>query len=283
MTEITQKAMLVRLHIKQWGARKQDKQVTHKIEKAYNATNSGSFNKRLVAEDAIKTVSKTANAARSFHYENTLPWGDDGSRILLSKNYLPYTGEMRRLKASFEEAVAQFIADYKDLVEDARVRLNDMFNRGDYPDGAQIENKYGLEVFIDPLPSAADFRVTLQAEEIDQIRKQIQARNQSAFEEAMRDVWNRLYQSVKHMADKLHQADAVFRNSLVNNLCELCALLPRLNLSDSKELEDMRHQVEDKLCRFEPDELRTNLKKRSQVATDASAILETMKGYIGHG
>ena len=183
----------------------------------------------------------------------------------------------------FEEAVARFIADYKDLVEDARVRLNSMFNRGDYPDGAQIENKYRLEVFIDPLPSAADFRVTLQAEEIDQIRKRIQARNRSAFEEAMRDVWNRLYQSVKHMADKLHQADAVFRNSLVNNLCELCALLPRLNLRDSKELEDMRHQVEDKLCRFEPDELRTNLKKRSQVATDASAILETMKGYIGNG
>jgi hypothetical protein len=45
----------------------------------------------------------------------------------------------------------------------------------------------------------------------------------------------------------------------------------------------MRHQVEDKLCRFEPDELRTNLKKRSQVAADASAILETMKGYIGNG
>jgi len=85
------------------------------------------------------------------------------------------------------------------------------------------------------------------------------------------------------MADRLHDADAKFKNSLVTNLRDLCALLPRLNLKDSKELEEMRRQVEKKLCRIEPNALRSNKQIRSQVASDASDILDVMKGYIGHG
>ena len=283
MNEITEKAMLVRLNIKQWSARKYDKNVTTKVEETYNAQNSGRFNKRLVAEEAIKAVAKTASAARIFHYENTLPWKDDGARILLAKNYLPYTAKMRELKSDFEQAAGEFVANYQALVNDARENLNGMFNPEDYPSEAKIKTKYGLEVSVTPLASEQDFRVTLQAEEVDRIKEDIQARNQAAFQEAMADVWNRLYKAVKHMADRLQDADAKFKNSLVGNLCDLCALLPRLNLNDSKELEAMRRKVEEKLCRVEPDELRKNKKTRSQVATDASEILDVMKGYMGHG
>jgi len=209
MTEITEKAMLVRLNIRQWGARKYDKRVTHKVEETFNAQNAGRFNKRLVAEEAVKKVAKTANAARSFHYENTLPWGDDGARILLAQNYLPYTGRMRELKADFEASVTQFIEDYRDLVDAAREHLNGMFNADDYPDEAQIRTKYGLEVSVDPLPAEGDFRVELQNDEVQQIKERIHARNQSAYQEAMGDVWGRLYKTVKHMADRLHDADDV--------------------------------------------------------------------------
>ena len=283
MTEITEKAMLVRLHIRQWSASKNDKKVTHKVEQAYNAQNTGRFNKRLVAEEAIKKVAKTANEARKFHYDNTLPWGDDGSRILLSKNYLSYTSKMQALKSGFEVTVGEFIANYSALVEDARQRLKGMFNPGDYPDGSRIQKKYTFEVSIDPLPSEADFRVTLQDEEVERIKERIKTRNRLAYQEAMADVWQRLYKSVKHMADRLQEADGVFRNTLVSNLCDLCALLPRLNLSDSQKLETMRRTVEKKLCRFAPGELRRDQKKRFQVATDATAILDVMKGYMDHG
>lgn len=283
MNEITEKAMLARLHIKQWGARKYDKRVTHKVEATYNAQNSGRFTKRLVAEEAIKEVAQTARAARGFHYDNTLPWGDDGSRILLSKNYLLYTGKMREFKSEFEEAVGEFMANYGAMVEDAQERLKGMFNPEDYPEESRIKDKYSFKVHIDPLPSQEDFRVTLQSEEVDRIKARIQQRNQIAFQEAMADVWNRLYQNVKHMADRLKDADAKFKNTLVNNLCDLCALLPRLNLNDSKELEAMRREVEEKLCKFEPQQLRRDKKIRCQVATDASDILEVMKGYMGHG
>ena len=281
MTDITEKAMLVRLHIKQWSARKYDKKVTNKVEETYNAQNSGRFNKRLVAEEAIKAVGKTANAARIFYYENTLPWGDDGARILLAKNYLTYTGKMRALKSGFEEAVSKFLSNYAALVEEARKTLNGMFDPEDYPRESKIKTKYGFEVSVNPLPSEQDFRVALQAEEVDQIKARIHARNQSAYQEAMKSVWDRLYKNVKHMADRLHDSEAKFKNSLVSNLCDLCALLPRLNLDDSKELEEMRCEVEEKLCRVEPKELRDNKKIRSQVATDASEILDVMKGYMG--
>jgi hypothetical protein len=283
MTAITQKAMLARLHISQWSARKNDKKVTEKVERDFEAVGSGRFNKILVAEEAVREVSKTANAARTFHYENTLPWGDDGSRILPAKNYMAYTGEMRSLKSAFESSVQVFLGSYQALVADSKERLKGMFNEKDYPEISKISEKYAFDVEIDPLPDEADFRVTLQEEEVEAIRRDIKKRSDIAYEEAMKDLWQRLYKGVSHMAEKLKDADGVFRNSLVNNLCDLCSILPRLNLSNSKELEEMRRKVEEELCRFDPEILRTDKVRRSEVAGQAASILDAMKGYMGNG
>jgi hypothetical protein len=158
-----------------------------------------------------------------------------------------------------------------------------MFNEKDYPNNSHIAEKYAFEIQIDPLPDESDFRVTLQAEEVEAICRDIKKRSEIAYEEAMKDLWQRLYKGVEHMAERLKNTDAVFRNSLVHNLCELCAILPRLNVSNSKELEEMRRKVEERLCHFDPDVLRTDKSKRTEVATDAAAILDAMKGYMGNG
>ncbi len=281
MTNLINNAMLVKLNVSQWTARKFDRKVTSEIEKTYAANDSGRFNKILIAQEAIKKVQKTANIARMFHYENTLPWSDSGSRLLPSKNYMDYTYDMRSIKADFEDSVNDLIGTYPELVEEAKIRLNGMFNNDDYPDISELENKYRFHTKIDPIPTSDDFRINLKQEEVDKIKQEIDDRALDAQKVAMKDLWDRLHKTVSHMADTLKEEDKTFKNSLIGNISDLCALLPKLNIDDCPELESMRNIVESKLCTYDVKDLREDINARREATREAKDILSVMGAYMG--
>ena len=278
---LNEKAMLVKLSVSAWTARKHDRKVSKKVEEDYNAKEAGRFNKVLIAQDSIKAISQVVNKARTYHYENTLAWGDDESRLLPSANYNNYSSKMREFRSEFELAVSDFAVKYPDLIEDARLRLNGMFQQADYPSVVDIHKRYDFKVTVNPLPDAEDFRVSLQSEEITKIQEDINRRSQEAQAEAMKDLWNRLYEGVRHMVDRLSDNKAIFRDSLITNLVELCDLMPRLNVLDDPDLERMRNEVEAKLTGYIPDFLRKDKTERKLAARDAQSILDSMAGYVG--
>lgn len=280
--DLSKKAMLVRLSISQWTARKYDKKVSQEVaDKHHIYLDAGRYSKVLIAREEIKKIEKTANEARTFHYENTLPWRDDGARILPASNFDTYSQKMRELRSKFEHAVTLFCDNYPDLIQDARIKLNSLFNPSDYPAVNGVRRKFDFQVTIDPMPDAADFRVTLRDEDIQEIQQDIAKRMKHVQAEAMKDLWHRLHKVVSHMADRLSKTDAVFRNSLVGNLTELVNLLPRLNLAGDVELEAMRKQVEEKLCQHDAQTLRESPKIRQETADNAHSILDAMSGYMG--
>lgn len=282
MKNLTEKAMLVNVHISQWTARKYDKSVSKKVEEDYHAKDAGRYNKILVAVEEIQKIQKAVNTSRIFHYTNTLPWDNfTGDRLLPATNYMKYMEKMRELKNNMEEIVDRFIKVYPDLIEDAKIRLNGMFNSEDYPDPAYIKEKFSFDISIKPIPLSNDFRVSLNNEEIEHIKTNLEIRIKENLDKGMKDLWNRLYNTVKHMVDKLSEQDSIFRNSLVDNIVDLCSLLPNLNVTNDSNLEKLRQEVESRLCIFSPNDLRNNEDDRRQVVEDASKILEAMKGYIG--
>lgn len=286
-SKLADKAMIVRVSISQWTARRYDRKVSDKVASDYGASSeAGRYNKLLVAQEAIKAIAKIAGDARTFHYGNTLPWEDGDIRLLPSANYMPYTAKMREFREKFDTAVADFMAVYPSLVEDARRRLNGMFDASDYPLVSELPRRYGFNVAVSPLADASDFRVDLQASEIQAIRADIEFRLREAQERANAELWQRLFDSVSHMADKLAEVtddgkQGIFRNSLVGNVAELCDLLPRLNVTEDANLEAMRAEVLAKLATADVDTLRKDTATRKQAATDAAAILAAMSGYMG--
>ena len=280
--DLTEKAMLVKLSVTKWSARKHDKAVSKKVAAEYGtAEDRGRYNKILIAQDHLKAISQAENAARTFHYQQTLPWKDDGARILPSANYLEYTAEIRRLKAEFEKEVAAFIDAYPALVSQARYELNGLFNQADYPDPAKINSKFSFEMEVDPLPAADDFRVTLQAGEVSKIKEEIAARLKAAEQTAVNDLYERLRSAVNHMMEKLRDKEGIFRDSLVNNIRDLCELIPRLNFTGDTRLEELRAQAEKDLTAYEPDDLRKNQFARLETADAAAELLAKMAGYTG--
>lgn len=291
MTQLSEKAVLVNLSISQWTARKEDKKVSREVEAQYHAHDAGRYSKVLIAQEEIQKLSSIANEARTFHYENTLPWNDDGTRILPTANYLTYTRKIQELKSKFESAVSTFLDAYPDLVTEAQNRLNGLFNAADYPPIEKITRKFDLTVKVNPMPDSADFRVSLQSDDLEAIRGDLDQRIKENTQQAIGDLWKRLYSGVEHMAETLNDPEAKFRDSLVKNLIDLCELLPRLNLTDDPDLERMRKEIEARLTGHDPEALRPKNAKtpmeesarkeaRKQTAEEASKILKDMEAYF---
>ena len=90
---LTQDAMLVSLRISAWSGRLYDRQASNHVAAHHDATASaGRYNKRLLPKAAFAALTATMSAARTCHYEQSLPWDDQGSRLLTVANYEHYTG-----------------------------------------------------------------------------------------------------------------------------------------------------------------------------------------------
>ena len=80
---LTHDAMLVSLRITAWSGRLYDRQASNHVAAHHDASASaGRYNKRLLPKAAFAALTATVSEARSQHYANSLPWDDQGSRLL---------------------------------------------------------------------------------------------------------------------------------------------------------------------------------------------------------
>ena len=278
---LQQNAMLCSLTISQWTAKKQDKKATAYVKSEFNTTDdAGRYNKALLASTYLDQVKKAANAARTYHYENTLPWLDSGARILPAKHFSTYSAKMREFRADFENAVDAFLHAYPNLVWAAADRLGHLYSSEDYPTAGRIARKFAFDVQVNPIPAADDFRADISAEEVTAIRADLESRAATAQALAGVDLWKRIHTAVSAMAERLSDPKAVFRDSLVSNLCELAEILPALNISDDPMLENLRERLVSTLCRTSPAELREFPQHRAETAAEAAAILDAMAPFM---
>lgn len=279
---LSDKALLVQLNISQWTARKYDKRATQQVADQNNTTlAAGRYNKSLLPlNDYLAQVHQKAGAIRQRYYTNTLPWGIEGTQMLPSANYLAFMTEFRKEKGEWESLVNMFVDNYSILKHDAKRVLGNLYNEADYPDENAIAAKFRMDMAVFPVPST-DFRVALSEGEITRLQGDIEARLQQASASALKDVWQRLFDRVQHIAEKLADPTAIFRDSMVENARELCALLPRLNFADDPNLERMRLQVEGRLASHHPDALRNDPDLRRNAALEAKQIMDKMSVFMG--
>jgi hypothetical protein len=278
---LNDRALLVQLSISQWTARKYDKKATRQVADTFhNFVDQGRYNKALLPMNSLlDNVHKKSTLIRTKYYDNTLPWGIDGTQMLPSANYLAFMSEFRKEKGEWESLVTAFVDNYDALKHDAQRVLGQLYNAEDYPASHEVRHKFKMDMAVFPVPSA-DFRVSIGSEELSRIQQDVERRVKDAEQAALKDVWQRLYDRVKHMAEKLADPKAIFRDSMLENTREICALLPRLNFSDDPNLEAMRQQVEASLLKH-PEALRNDPDLRQDTAAEAKKIMDAMGAFMG--
>ena len=280
--KLSDKALLVQLNISQWTARKYDKRATEQVaQQNGSASQAGRYNKSLLPmNDAPNNIHQKSTLIRKKFYTNTLPWGIEGTMMLPSANYLNFMTEFRKEKADWESLVDTFYHEYPRLHADAQRFLGNLYNKADYPELHDIQRKFKMDMAVFPVPSN-DFRVSIGDAELERIQQDVEARVENSAQQAMKEAWQRLYDRVKHMAEKLADPKAVFRDTLVENTKEVCSILSRLNFADDPDLETMRQQVEGSLANNHPESLRNDPDLRKNKAEEAKAIMDKMGAFMG--
>jgi len=273
---IQDQAMLISLSVKQWTARKYDKKASVEIEQAHQAVSAGRFNKALLDKQALSALSQTVSSARDFHYTHTLAWSDNGDRLLVSKLFLPYRTRINLLIDQFGIHADQFERNYPSFVHSARTRLGTLYNPDDYPSVNDIRIKFRMQMHISPVPAANDFRVDVGKQDAERIRTEITESTTERIEIAMRDCWSKASKVVQKLHERLSDTDAVFRDSLVENIADVLAILPTMNLTGDKHLNELIDQMKTELI-IPPQRLRDDAHLRSETAQKANEILAKFK------
>jgi hypothetical protein len=133
---------------------------------------------------------------------------------------------------------------------------------------------------LTPIPQGSDFRVSLQAEDVETMKKDLDERLTESLAAAQSDLWQRLATPVKAMVEKLSDSDKIFRNTLVENLSNIVALIPKLNIAGDTSLNDLAVECEAKLLKHNADTLREMPSVRAQTAKDADAIMAKIQGLM---
>ncbi len=271
------KAMIANLNIRSWTARKHDRAISDEVDSNHGAKDGGRYNKLLIDKAALDPLAKHAGQTRDYHYKMTLPWGDNGDRLLPAQSYLEYTKAMRSYKNDGETLTRTFVAAYPNLVADARGRLGTLYDASDYPPVSDIAGRFGVNVGFLPVPDAKDFRVDVGDEALAEIKRSI---NDSVAERqagAVKECWTRLNDVVGKLHVMMLKDKPIFRDSIVSNVTDLIELLPKLNITNDKALNEA--------CKFchvpeSPAELRKHPGARAHLAAKTADMLRMIAGHL---
>jgi hypothetical protein len=275
---ITQKAMLAAVHISIWTATKHDRKVSRDVADRHGARErAGRYNKQLLMGagklDDLRTL---AGQIRQHFYKITLPWSDEGFRLLPSHFLFDLTARMREFEAGFSSGVEQFLGVYPDYIREARAELGSLFREEDYPSADKLREKFSVRLEILPVPTGDDFRVTMSAEEQARIAREIDANVRQSLTRGTDDLWKRLRDVVSHMVDKLSEPETRFHATLVTNIFDLVSLLPQLNVNQDPDLVRFAAQIRDSLCNYTAQDLKKHDILRATTAAEAAGIVAQM-------
>jgi len=137
-----------------------------------------------------------------------------------------------------------------------------------------LTDKFKFKYVFLPVPESGDFRVDVGEALQEELKTQYSTFYENKLSDAMKDIWDRLHETLTHMSNKLAGSEKqIFRDSLVDNAVELCELLRRLNVTNDPKLETARKQLESAMVGVTAEELRKHDDLRLDTKSKVDQIL----------
>lgn len=277
---VSRAAILVDLFISTYSGRKQDKRTQDEVVATKGAASkrAASVYKSLFADcKELEDIGKFQSRARMMHYKLTLPWSDNGSRLLPVRSLLSYKDTMNEYQDEFNRLVDKFLDRYDTLVSAAAFQIGALFDRSEYLTREQVRKKFSFEMAFTPMPTSGDFRLDIESEVQQDLADEYERRMAAQVESSMRDAWGRLHAALTKISDRLTpEADGkkkIFHETMLTNADELCDLLQTLNVTGDAALERARVQLRDALIGVSAKELREVESSRVVVKKSVDSIL----------
>ena len=287
--DITRDAMLVTLRIHNWSGKRYDRKASDHVALHHDAdADAGRYTKRLLPRAAFAALTRAVSAARSAHYDNTLPWDDQGRRLLSVDNFERYTTVLDGCIEQMVHARTRFLEDYDFHVARARASLGRLFDPGDYPAKEALAGKLRIRYQVAPVEDASHFLARLGAEDAARVRRGIERDVEARIEGALGELYRRLGSAVERVGERLRDGEdgkpLVFRNTMIEHLRALVDVAPRLNLFGDAHLAQLCEEVKERIASVEPDALRPSRSfdpgARERVKRAAAELAPRFAGYF---
>jgi hypothetical protein len=278
-TTVAARAVLVDLSIRKWTASTRDKEATTEVTNNHKAASDvGHFYKQLLDPRFTAEVDSVATAAGADHRRRTLPYTDNGSRLLKATALDDYGRAMREWEGKYMAAVDRLIEKWDEAVEDGIRRQGTMGKRSDYPTKGQLRDRYAFGFIVLPVPVGQDLRIDIADEQLARLQAEIDRTTRAAYAATTANIAERIKTRIAYTLKKLTgtRPDGrpdIFRDSLIENIREDVDFLPSLNLTDDPRIAELIDRMRRDLADLSPEGLRINGRLRVETTKKAEAIL----------
>jgi hypothetical protein len=278
-----------------------DHTLTSKVN-AHLQTNPGAgvYRKCRINRKDINLIIKATEGARETHRELTRPWGEDGWRMLPSILVMKYTNEMRAGKAKFEKAIRDIETRWPAIVAQQEQRLGPLFRWNDYPfvyslktpimvngksqhyevdPNVNLAKYYTYDYKMRPTPDTGHFILDLEKQTMDELKQQLRDENQKNLESSKLELWKRLFDPVKNMADICSNDKKIFK-TLISNVKKQIGILKDLNVTNDTDLNLMLDDVRNHLTGFTSGQIRNDVRLKAKLGNKAQLLSDKMEGYM---
>jgi hypothetical protein len=281
--------MLVKVELKKWGGTKTDKSLAEEISDNHSTDSSlYSVSKKLTKNATLKAIKKIDGLIRTdciysgAGYRGFChAWDNNGNYLLPIDAKDKFEKRFAEYRDDREKLVKQFLSEYPNIIDDARVEFGSTFNESDFPHPNEIEDCFSCEVIKNPVPSTDDIRVNLSKDEIDELKANGKAQEDAKIKEITGSVIDKVNGVLGHFSEKI-KAGETFRDSTLDKVIDLCDVLPALNIDGDAKIHQAHQSLMDVFHNTDIDAktLREDKDKATEVADASDKILEELSGWV---
>lgn len=247
-TKPTQSAVIVRVRWSFMEGRMTNKQASVDLAKLKDAdADSITTSQRIIKPEMLRPLRQIRSATNKYIKANTHPWDDNGGRLLPSKKVTEYLSFMAIQKEKFESAKRDLRGLYDLIIDDAKNRLNGMFDPKTFPTMEEWLDKYDVRLEMETI-SDSDARLdNVDSKVMQEIQSQVEQNVSNRLKEANRNNYIRIIESLEKLVGRLQAMESGeaerFRTSTYDTVVEILDTAEGLNFADDKVLEKLIKQT----------------------------------------
>jgi len=286
--DLGSRAIIVGLHVGLPQMFKQDKQRTLETNMRAGAVGGDAVtvNKRLFGKSQTAELVRAVGQLKKYFNTNTLPWDDNANRLLSADRLMNFMKEVREMKAHVEDTWKNFVDSFETNIQKRSEEMGDIFDWSDYPSREQIENKFYVSIETQPVPKYDnDIRVG-DPELQKMIEQENEQRINDKVQKGLRSAFNRIYELVEHMNNRLREYDEAGKKkppmfkSMLENIREQVNVLPHLNVTGDRDLDNMIQELRDKVLINDLDDLKNYPSIRKDAINETGKIVDALADLI---
>jgi len=284
MSRLASSAVLVKLNIGVWAARKRNKTVEREVAAIKNADPSAMslYDNLMVGSHDHKEIQNFAAKVRHWHAARTLPWDERGFRLCSTRMFMEYKQEHNAMRANFEGLVRDYEHRYEQYLDKAEMLRGDVFNAADYPSVAEVMSKYTWNFTVSPVPESGHLCIDLPKEELAEVIKSCDDEVERRVQDAAKENDTRLLSELTTLMEKCTDAEhfvrgkgSRFHPSFVTTQLQNCRWAKAMNINNNPKIDAACAKLEAMMEGRTPEMFKESASLRKEVQQEVAAIIKT--------